>query len=556
MDWQRNLLISAIVLVLALLYIRWNEFEAERAPPPQSFVKEAVVVPEIDNPGSQALNTDGAIPLVGDKGKGDAVATESPATGRLVTVRSDVLEVTIDTYGGDIVRTALLTHRESLDPRSDPFVILNRSANHTYIAQSGLIGPDGTDQNSTRPRFQVAGDHFALKPGEDTVVVPLVYRQGDVTITKQFILRRGDYLLDVAYRIDNQTGKEWRGHLFGQIQRDTWQPPAGDGFGMQPYLGAAITTADENYKKVPFADLAEAPFTTEKMGGWVSMVQHYFISAWVPDQEQRNSFSLRKLGGKDLYTFGFTSPQLSIPAGEQGEIKAGFYVGPKDQHRLEKISPYLDLTVDYGWLWWIAKPIFALMTLIHDLVGNWGWTIILLTVLIKALFFKLSATSYRSMAKMRKLQPEMTRLRELYGDDRQKLSQEMMNFYKKEKVNPMGGCLPILIQMPVFIALYWVLFESVELRHAPWILWIQDLSIKDPYFVLPVLNGISMYVTTLLQPEPPDPTQAKVMKIMPVAFSFLFAFFPAGLVLYWTVNSVLSILQQWVITRRIEAGKG
>ena len=276
----------------------------------------------------------------------------------------------------------------------------------------------------------------------------------------------------------------------------------------------------------------------------------------MPDQGQLNSYSLRKLGAKDLYTFGFTSPVVAIAPGDRGEIGAGFYVGPKDQHRLEKISPYLDLTVDYGWLWWIAKPIFALMTLIHDLVGNWGWTIILLTVVIKALFFKLSATSYRSMAKMRKLQPEMTRLRELYGDDRQKLSQEMMNFYKKEKVNPMGGCLPILIQMPVFIALYWVLFESVELRHAPWILWIQDLSIKDPYFVLPVLNGISMYITTLLQPEPPDPTQAKVMKIMPVAFSFLFAFFPAGLVLYWTVNSVLSILQQWVITRRIEAGKG
>src|SRR5690606_19526291 len=233
---------------------------------------------QIDNPGGEASNADVAMPLVGDGEKADAVATESPASGRLVTVRSDVLEVTIDTYGGDIVRTALLAHRESLDPRSDPFVILNRSANHTYIAQSGLIGPDGTDQNSTRPRFQVSGDDFALKPGEDTVVVPLVYRQGDVTITKQFILRRGDYLLDVAYSIDNQTGKEWRGHLFGQIQRDTWQPPAGDGFGMQPYLGAAITTPEENYKKVPFADLAEAPFTTEKLGGWVSMVQHYFIS--------------------------------------------------------------------------------------------------------------------------------------------------------------------------------------------------------------------------------------------------------------------------------------
>src|SRR5690606_9227674 len=251
--------------------------------------KEAVVVPEIDNPGGQASNADGAIPLVGDGEKGDAVATESPASGRLVTVRSDVLEVTIDTYGGDIVRTALLAHRESLDPRSDPFVILNRSANHTYIAQSGLIGPDGTDQNSTRPRFQVSGDDFALKPGEDTVVVPLVYRQGDVTITKQLILRRGDYLLDVAYSIDNQTGKEWRGHPCGPIHRASRQSPAGDGLGMQPYLGATITRPEKNNTKVPVDGLAEAPLTTEKPGGWVSMVHHYLISAWVPAQGQRTS---------------------------------------------------------------------------------------------------------------------------------------------------------------------------------------------------------------------------------------------------------------------------
>ncbi|MFA5493596.1 MAG: membrane protein insertase YidC [Porticoccaceae bacterium] len=553
MDWQRNLLISAIVLVLALLYIRWNEFETERAPPRESFVKEAVAVPEIANRDS--AGADSTIPSVSN-GNADKPVIAETGSGRLITISSDVLEITIDTYGGDIVRTALLEHREGLDPTSDPFVILNRTTRHTYIAQSGLIGANGTDHSESRPLFQVEGDNFALAAGEDTLVVPLVYQQGDVQITKQFVLRRGDYLLDVAYRIDNRGVDSWQAHLFGQIQRDTWQPPAGDGFGMKPYLGAAITTPDENYKKIPFGDLADGPFSTEKTGGWVSMVQHYFISAWVPDQEQQNSYTLRKLGGKDLYTFGFTSPPLTVAPGQQGQIKAGFYAGPKDQHRLEEISPHLDLTVDYGWLWWIAKPIFALMTFIHGLVGNWGWTIILLTVLIKLVFFKLSATSYRSMAKMRKAQPEMARLKELYGDDRQKLSQEMMNFYKREKVNPMGGCLPILVQMPVFIALYWVLFESVELRHAPWILWIQDLSVKDPYFVLPVLNGISMYITTLLQPEPPDPTQAKIMKIMPVAFSFLFAFFPAGLVLYWTVNSVLSILQQWVITRRIDAGKG
>ncbi len=556
MDWQRNLLIAAMVVVVALLYIRWNEFQAERRPAQESLVREELVVPEIattDIPEAVPLERlEDAIPSVAQEVAEQAAPQVSGA--RLITVRTDVLELTIDTYGGDIVRSALLMHREELDPASDPLVILNRSASHTYIAQSGLIGPDGTDQDGKRPQFVSEQDIYHLEPGQDTLVVPLLYRQGPNQITKEFVLRRGDYLLDVNYRIANYSDSDWRGHLFGQIQRDAWQPPSGDGFGMQPFLGAALTTPDENYKRVRFRDLANGPITVDNTGGWVAMLQHYFVSAWVPDQNQQHQYTLRRLGTRDLYTFGFTTPQLVVPAGQEGQVSAGFYVGPKDQHRLAEIARHLDLTIDYGWLWWIAKPIFAVMTFIHGLVGNWGWTIILLTVLIKLLFYKLSATSYRSMAKLRKLQPEMLRLRELYGDDRQKLSQEMMNFYKKEKVNPMGGCLPILVQMPVFIALYWVLFESVELRHAPWILWIQDLSVRDPYFVLPVLNGISMYITTLLQPAPPDPTQAKVMKIMPVAFAFLFAFFPAGLVLYWTVNSILSILQQWYITRRIEAG--
>ena len=549
MDWQRNLLISAIVVVIALLYIRWNEFEERNAPPEESFVKQSVLVPEV--PEQEVAVTDSAIPQVSNRAAPET-APEKDA-GRLVTLRSDVLAITIDTYGGDIVRTALLDYRETTDPGSDPFVILNRSQEHTYIAQSGLIGPDGIDTNRIRPLFKVDQASYSLEAGQDELTVTMTYRNGDAEIDKIFTLGRGDYLIDVSYRVVNNGSDTWQGNLFGQIQRDTYVPPAGDGFGMQPYVGAAITTDEENYKKVSFSDLAEKPLSVTKTGGWVSMVQHYFISAWVPNQEEENHFNLKKLAGRDLYTLGFTSPSFRVEPGQSGMVSAGFYVGPKDQPRLEAISPYLDLTVDYGWLWWIAKPIFHFLTFIHSFVGNWGWSIILLTISIKLLFFKLSATSYRSMAKMRKLQPEMARLKDLYGDDRQKLSQEMMNFYKKEKVNPMGGCLPILVQMPVFIALYWVLFESVELRQAPWILWITDLSVKDPYYVLPVLNGICMYVTTLLQPEPPDPMQAKVIKIMPVAFSFMFAFFPAGLVLYWTVNSLLSIMQQWVITRRIEA---
>jgi len=555
MDWQRNLLIAAIIAVLAVLFVRWNEFKETRIAPPQSFVKEAVVVPEAAVDAS--ANDNGyAIPDAGARSATPeaVVATPAAATSRLVTVVTDVLEVTIDTYGGDIVRVGLPEHRAELEEGSDPFILLDRTSNHTYIAQSGLVGANGTDTREGRPLFQVSAADYRLAPNAEQLQVDLTLTEADVTITKRFTFRRGDYLLNVDYLVENRGQATWTGSLFGQIQRNTYAAGSSNRMGMQPYLGAAITTTDEHYKKIGFKELEEKPFHTEKKGGWVSMVQHYFISAWVPDQEQVNSFSLRKLSGRDLYVLGFTSPALEVAPGTTGKTGASFYAGPKDQYRLQEISPYLDLTVDYGWLWWVAKPIFYTMTLIHSLVGNWGWSIILLTLLIKALFYKLSEASYRSMAKMRKLQPEMVRLKELYGDDRQRLSQEMMNFYKKEKVNPMGGCLPMLVQMPVFIALYWVLFESVELRHAPWMLWIHDLSVQDPYFVLPVLNGISMYISTLLQPVPPDPTQAKVMKIMPVAFSFLFAFFPAGLVIYWTVNSVLSILQQWLITRRIEAG--
>jgi len=553
MDWQRNLLITAIVGVLAVLFIRWNDFKVEHAPEVPTASSE-LVVPEVSIPAAVEAPVESSlgIPAVAED-RETSPAIESLVDSRVITLKSDVLEVTIDTYGGDIVRTALLAFPVTLDEDASPTVILNRTSDHTYIAQSGLIGKNGTDTNKGRPAFSVVTPNLELRQNQDELVVEMVYPQGAVKITKQFILRRGDYLVEVNYLVDNQSSQPWQAGLFGQIQRDSYEPPAGDGFGMKPYVGAATTTEETNYKKISFGDLAEKSVTTEKTGGFVAMVQHYFISAWVPDQETNNSFRLKKLGEKDLFTLGFTSPQVDVAPGTQGKLSAGFYVGPKDQYRLEEIAPYLDLTVDYGWLWWVAKPIFHFLTFIHSYVGNWGWAIILLTLSIKLAFFKLSATSYRSMAKMRKLAPEMARLKELYGDDRQKLSHEMMNFYKKEKVNPMGGCLPILIQMPVFIALYWVLFESVELRQAPWVLWIQDLSVKDPYFVLPVLNGISMYITTLLQPEPPDPTQAKILKIMPVAFSFLFAFFPAGLVLYWTVNSMLSIAQQWVITKRVEA---
>ncbi len=559
MDWQRSLLIGAMLVVLYMLFLEWNTFEEAHKPQVDSSMVEALVAdpetPVLSSAPEQSLS--GELPEVVDSGiQESVVAAAQTNQGHLVTLVSDVLKVVVDTRGGDIVRIELPQHLSELDDGGSPFILLNRTATTTYIAQSGLIGANGTDTSSGRPVFTVKSDSYTLGEAENSLQVDMTYQQDQVAITKRFTLNRGDYLMEVSYLVDNQSTESWQAGLFGQIKRDSHSPQVSSGVGMSPFLGAALHTNEDNYKKLDFKDLEKAPFKDSLIGGWVSMIQHYFISAWVPDQSVENHFSLRKLGGQDLYVLGFTSPQISVAPGATGELKAAFYAGPKDQYRLEEISPYLDLTVDYGWLWWIAKPIFWVLYHIHGVVGNWGWSIILLTMMIKLGFFKLSATSYRSMANMRRLQPEMARLKDLYGDDRQKLSQETMGLYKREKVNPMGGCLPILVQMPVFISLYWVLFESVELRHAPWILWINDLSVKDPYFILPLLMGASMFFQQKLNPTPPDPMQAKMMQMMPIAFTFFFMFFPAGLVLYWTVNNLLSIAQQWVITRQIEQGSG
>lgn len=563
MDWQRSLLIGGMLVVLYMLFLEWDTFQSTQKTNESPVSAETILAPDSQSKepvvdDTKPSTTSDEIPVLQSESvEATPVATQpstpEAATPRLLSVSTDVLNVLIDTRGGDIVRVELPEHLTELEKDSPPFVLLNQTATNTYIAQSGLIGVDGTDNTEGRPLFKTAKNDYQLTEGNDGLTVDMVFQQGDVKITKRFSFKRGDHLIKVTYLVDNQGNDTWKAGLFGQIKRDSHEPPVATGMGMNPYVGAALRTTEENYKKLDFEDLAEKPFKDSLTGGWVAMIQHYFISAWIPDQSSTNTFSLRQLGSKDLYAIGFTSPQVSVEPGTTGELQAGFYAGPKDQYRLEKISPYLDLTVDYGWLWWVSKPLFWVLYQLHELIGNWGWSIILLTVFIKAAFYKLSATSYRSMANMRRLQPEMLRLKDLYGDDRQKLSQETMNLYKREKVNPMGGCLPILVQMPVFIALYWVLFESVELRHAPWMLWIQDLSVKDPLFILPLLMGASMYIQQQLNPTPPDPTQAKIMQMMPIAFTFFFMFFPAGLVLYWTVNNILSILQQWMITRQIEA---
>ena len=372
-------------------------------------------------------------------------------------------------------------------------------------------------------------------------------------VIKRLTLHRGSYLIDIDYLIENNSANRWQGNLFGQIKRGSEPPPSANtnAMGMKPFLGVALTQPDDRFTKFTFDDLEEESFKAALPGGWIAVVQHYFLSAWIPDPDQTQTYSAR-VSSTGFNIAGFTSPALVLDPGNSGEVGAQFYAGPKDQYRLQEISPYLDLTVDYGFLWWIAQPLFWLLTNIHALVGNWGVAIILLTVLIKAAFFKLSAASYKSMANMRRVQPKMVDIREQFADDKQKQSQAMMELYKKEKINPMGGCLPILVQMPVFIGLYWMLMESVELRQAPFVLWIKDLAVMDPYFVLPLMMGASMFYMQKLNPPPPDPMQAKIMQWMPVMFTFFFLWFPAGLVLYWVVNNLLSMAQQYFITRQIE----
>lgn len=553
MDWIRTAIIVAVVGVALVLVNEWTAFKKE-----QSSSVPAIQASLEEQPNQSIPSADSSEELpsahIPSSAPSEALATES-VSGKLVEVRTDTLAVDIDLEGGDIVGVALPEH---LADRNDDkaFVLLERNAHRVYVAQSGIIGTNGTDTAKGRPLFRSTQNNYVMEDGSDQLQVDLLFTQEDGTeITKRFIFTRGNYLVQLEYLVKNNSGSTWRGSFYAQLKRDSSPDPAAEnssGMGMQPFLGVATMTNEKPYVKVAFDDLREDPINMQVDGGWIAMVQHYFISAWIPAIPGQYSYSTKVTSNNDNL-IRYTGPELELAAGESGQLSSQFYGGPKDQYRLKEIAPGLDLTVDYGWLWWIAQPLFWILTQIHKLVGNWGWSIILLTVLVKAAFFQLSAASYRSMAKMRKVAPKMTQIRELYADDKQKQSQEMMALYQKEKVNPLGGCLPILIQMPVFISLYWVLMESVELRHAPWLGWIHDLSAMDPYYILPLIMGVSMFFQQKLNPPPPDPTQAKIMQWMPVFFTFFFLWFPSGLVLYWVVNNLLSILQQWIITRRIEA---
>ena len=553
MDWQKSVNLVAIGLVAWLLIIEWDRFGARESELASLVESQSVATAVSEIPVEPVQDISEDLPQMQFE---SAAIPQIKQTSGLVSVATDVLLVTIDTLGGDIVEVRLREHLTAMaNDGGEPFTLLTSSKSHQYIAKSGLIGPDATDTAAGRPQFAVASNSYELLSGDQHLHVDLTLKQGDARIVKRFHFIPGDYTIGVEYQVNNLSDKTWEAAFYGQIKRDSNEPLIQSSGGMQPYLGAALRQKETNFAKYDFSDMEGKPLKETLEAGWVAMVQHYFVSAWIPPREDTNSYSLRKLKGQDVYLMGFVGEKFSVAAGSSGNYKAQFYVGPKDQDTLAELADYLDLTVDYGFLWMLAKPIFYAMQYIHTLLGNWGWSIILLTIFIKVLLYPLSAASLKSMAKMRNLQPEMARLKELYGDDRQKMSQELMGLYKKEKVNPAGGCLPMLLQMPVFISLYWVLLESVEIRHTPWIFWIQDLSAKDPFFVLPIIMGASMLLMQKMQPMPTDPMQAKVMKLMPIMFTVFFMFFPAGLVLYWTVNNLLSMLQQWVVNKQLATSK-
>ncbi len=568
MDFQRIFILLGLAVTAYLIILAWNEdYGSGRKVAAEQPEGTEFIAGNVDD----LSDISGALPLIQESSNLDNVADFLPTVepesriqtptaetkalneSRLVSVKSDLLHLTIDTLGGDIVKASLAAFPTTIDTPDSPFTLIDPG--NSYAAQSGLIGRNGTDTSAGRPRFKVSSYNYSLKEGESELLVDFTLEQAEATIVKRFTLRRSDYLIDVDYIVINKANETWQGALFAQIKRDREAPIVSDesAMGLQPYTGGATFVSGTPYNKLEFDDIEEESYKEKVSGGYIAMVQHYFVSAWVPKGNELNTYQGRYLRQQDVFLFGFTSPIWSVEPGQQSTKGAQFYVGPKDQYRLGEISPGLDLTVDYGFLWWLAQPLFFLLDTIHSMVGNWGVAIIGLTILVKTLLFPLSAAGFKSMAKMRKLQPEMARLKERFGDDKQKFSQAMMELYKKEGANPLGGCFPILLQMPVFLALYWALMESVELRQAPFILWIDDLSVMDPYFVLPILMGGSMFLTQLMQPEPPDPMQAKVMKLMPILFTFFFLWFPSGLVLYWLVNNILSAAQQFYVNKKVEA---
>jgi YidC/Oxa1 family membrane protein insertase len=549
MDTQRLILFIIFSFSLLMLWEAWQkETRPPAPPPPQQQAKDGEVPAPAAAPAKPAAPA--AVPGAPTAPAAAVPGAAAPAAGReLIRVSTDFLNAEIDPLGGDIVRVELLRYNDSID-RKKKLVLLGPE--HRYAAQSGLIG-NGLPNHRTH--FTPRAREYKLADGQDALEVKLEATTPEgVRVVKTLTFRRSSYVVGISQEITNGSAAPVVTQAYFHLTRDG-KSPADDKAMLQTFTGPAVYTEQEKFVKVSFGDVdkGKTPYPKGADNGWIAMVQHYFVSALLPPDKTPREYYTEKLGD-DFYRAGVKIPLAEIPAGGTATAAARLYVGPEEQDKLKAVAPGLDLVVDYGWLTVIAAPLFWILETFHKWLGNWGLAIIALTVLIKLVFFPLSAASYKSMARMKQVTPRLMKLRETYGDDRAKLNQAMMELYKQEKINPLGGCLPIVVQIPVFIALYWVLLASVELRQAPFFGWITDLSAQDPFFILPALMMGSMVIQTKMSPTPPDPVQAKVMQIMPFAFGVMFFFFPAGLVLYWLVNNILSIAQQWQITRMIEGG--
>ena len=551
MDIRRTILWMILTFSLLLLWNNWQTYNGKpsmfgasltsQTTDPATQAQQPVQAADASVPNAAAVTPAAVSTVPGEQ-------TPAPAQSQHVEVSTDVLRLTFDTVGAQLVRAELPQY--TIPPDSDePFTLLDRRPGYTYVAQTGVVGaPAGQSWPTHLTPFQYVGQ--AQRNGRTEVSFEA--ESGGIRVVKTYSLSPDSYDIVVRHDIHNGGDTAIQPSVYLQLERDGNEPAGGSSF-YRTFTGPAVYSAEDKYQKIDFSDLdkGKAGYTRDADNGWIGMVQHYFATAWVPPQGvQRHNEALRL--GDNLYAIRTLAGAGAIEPGQSTTVEAHLWTGPQDQQAMGDIAPGLELVVDYGWLTIIAKPLFKLMTWLHTLLGNWGWTIVALTVLIKLAFYPLSAASYRSMARMKKFTPRMQALREKYGDDKAKMNQAMMELYRNEKINPLGGCLPMVVQIPVFIALYWVLLGSVEMRGAPWILWIQDLSARDPWFILPAVMMATMFLQIKLNPTPPDPMQARIMMIMPLVFGGMMFLFPAGLVLYWVVNNILSIAQQRFVMHQID----
>ena len=553
MDNIRFILVAALLFVAMLLWQAWQQDYGSLATAPAPAPTADTHTGKEAAPSQDAASASAGAE-VPELGSSHIEASPQPVAeqahgSRMIAVETDTYRLEINTLGAGISKLELVDYPVSVDEPDEPLVLMDNTQKLVHILQGGLLSKQAAPTHEAL--YDSSADSYRMAAGQDQLDVPFTWTSPEgIKVTKTYRFRRGSYLVDIRYRVENHGTQPWSGRSYAQLKRN--DPGHSKAHTIYTYTGAVFSSPDNRYEKVKFDDMKDHKVSRDVVNGWAAMIQHYFLAALIPASTSASYHFYSNVLPDGNYAIGMMSPAQTIAPGASTQFEGKAYIGPKIQSVMSKVADGLDLTVDYGMLWFIAKPLFLGLVELHKLVGNWGWAIILVTVILRLIFYPLSAAGYRSMANMRRLQPRMVALRERFKDDKTRLNQAMMQLYKEEKINPLGGCLPILIQIPVFLALYWVLLESVEMRQSGFILWYHDLSTKDPYFVLPVLNGITMLIQQKLNPAPMDPVQAKVMMVLPFMFTFFFAFFPSGLVLYWVVSNSLSILQQWRITKNLE----